>query len=468
MSIERRARNKAFDHVVPRQAAVSTTSTAASGTGSSTGSGSVSTPFPSSTLPVAASTNGSQTTPTPTYLQPTTRILLGTTFTPEPSCAENLLSQMPPPGYLIWANEPVPAANQTHSGCYPPEFLRQYTSVSSGDVGSSIVPAMQSLVCPVNWCTMIAGDNNYGVCCPSGYQFHRPDSTLIASRPGYGGTCYSDFTVSVTYTVTAYNVSGATMLAPWTASTSGAQAYAHPIDGFAVSPPNVSCDRPKTAKPKTSAGVIAGATVGALVGLALILLLVLYVLRSIKLSRRRELQIEHTQHDMGSPALRVGGTFEKEGKSAAVEAPATGKKWGYEARASPNGETIFEMPGDSVPELEGDGGEKKDRTIARAELEGDRRQRAKKSQSMQKWKEVTEIPNRVANRDSDPNWPLRPEHRESLQGQERSESPDRPRSPESSTNPGSPTHSQTPLDNMNAASPKIPERSYWEGPSARR
>jgi len=178
-----------------------------------------------------------------TVSQPTAHIPLTTTFTPPSSCTENRLSQMPPPGYMIWMNEPVPAPNITISDCFPREFLRDYQTVQSAVAGSSVVPAMSPLVCPIGYCTVYAGDDNYIACCPSGYQLHRPDTTILQDRPGYGGTCYSDFTMGKTVYVTAYNATGATNLAAWTASTSGAQAYAHVIDGFATQSPMLGCPR---------------------------------------------------------------------------------------------------------------------------------------------------------------------------------------------------------------------------------
>ena len=104
---------------------------------------------------------------TPTIPQPTSFVALTTAFNPPSSCFENLLTMMPPPGYMIWANEPVPVANQTVAACYPPEFIQDYKSVSSGDVGSSVVPAMSPFVCPKNYCTMLAEAKNYIACCPS-------------------------------------------------------------------------------------------------------------------------------------------------------------------------------------------------------------------------------------------------------------------------------------------------------------
>jgi hypothetical protein len=98
--------------------------------------------------------------------QPTTTIALSTTFTPPASCTLNRLTIQPPPVYLIWANEPVPFANTTFSDCYPSEFLRSYTSVASGTLGSSVVPVMSPLVCPQNYCVEYVRDK-YIACCPS-------------------------------------------------------------------------------------------------------------------------------------------------------------------------------------------------------------------------------------------------------------------------------------------------------------
>lgn len=115
----------------------------------------------------ARATSSATASATISLAQPTTVIPLTTTFTPVSSCYENRLTMLPPPNWPIFANEPVPAANVTFSDCYPPEFLISYTSVSSGRLGSSIVPAMSPLVCPDNFCTMYQDDGNYAACCPS-------------------------------------------------------------------------------------------------------------------------------------------------------------------------------------------------------------------------------------------------------------------------------------------------------------
>ncbi|KAF2866436.1 hypothetical protein BDV95DRAFT_611889 [Massariosphaeria phaeospora] len=178
--------------------------------------------------------------PPPGITQSTKAIPLTTTFTAPPTCTVGMVTILPPPGYFIWANEPVPVANQMLSNCYPSEFMQSYTAVTSGSKVSSIVPAMSPLVCPDNYCTMFAGDNNYLACCPSGYQLHAPDSTVDTNRPAYGGTCYSDFSESSTYTVVAYDEKGSTRTQPLI-PTASMQAYAHPIDGFAESAPAVGC-----------------------------------------------------------------------------------------------------------------------------------------------------------------------------------------------------------------------------------
>lgn len=61
----------------------------------------------------------------------------------------------------------------------------------------------------------------------SKFGFHPPD-TSTPGRPGYGGTCYSDI---LSTSITQYDNSSSSGVMFF--STSG-QAYAHPIDGFAL------------------------------------------------------------------------------------------------------------------------------------------------------------------------------------------------------------------------------------------
>lgn len=68
----------------------------------------------------------------------------------------------------------------------------------------------------------------------SGFTLAAPTSTVDKNRPAYGGTCYSDFTLGDVATVTVYNSTALSNTIAWTASTTPAQAYAHPIDGIAA------------------------------------------------------------------------------------------------------------------------------------------------------------------------------------------------------------------------------------------
>ncbi|KAF2268667.1 hypothetical protein CC78DRAFT_565168 [Lojkania enalia] len=341
MSPRARAQAQAHGHIIARQSGESTFSSTA-------------------TL--------STTVSAPSTSQPTTVVPLTTTFTPPASCLENRLSQLPPPGFLIWANEPVPAQNMTRHDCYPSEFLRDYRSVTSGDIGSSVVPPMSPLVCPSHYCTLYAGSNNYVACCPSGYQFHRPDNTIDPNRPGYGGTCYSDFTVGSTYTVTAFNVSGDTNVAIWIASTRDEQAYAHPIDGFAASPPTLGCPAPHSQG--LSRATIAGASIGAISGLISLISLVWALLRYTRYRHppppQPDLKIEHVDHD--SIRTHDSTMYEKDSRWTVVElgnseTDGTWSDWKIKAN---DGCGPFEICGDSVPELEAEGDLEKQRNMENA------------------------------------------------------------------------------------------------------
>lgn len=62
-----------------------------------------------------------------------------------------------------------------------------------------------------------------------------PKTTVDGYRPMYGGTCYSDVPyMSVLSHVTQYNNRSVIATVPITATTSGMQVYAHPIDGYAL------------------------------------------------------------------------------------------------------------------------------------------------------------------------------------------------------------------------------------------
>jgi hypothetical protein len=115
--------------------------------------------------------------------------------------------------------------------------------------------------------------------------------------------------VDATQTAVAYDADGSTRLQPWAATTSGANAYAHPIDGFADSIPPLGCSASistsissnissaaiisslsstatlsdttsaATSSKKTSSGTIAGAAVGGVIGLAVIVGIIFFLLR---------------------------------------------------------------------------------------------------------------------------------------------------------------------------------------------
>ncbi|KAF2108097.1 hypothetical protein BDV96DRAFT_653303 [Lophiotrema nucula] len=267
---------------------------------------------PPSQIPTAAST----TTGVAQSAALSAVVPLTTTFAPPASCLENHLTYSSP-DFLIWVNEPVPATNQTSSACYPSEFLQHYTSVPSSSKGSSIVAAMSPLVCPSHHCTANVGASNYAVCCPFGWGFHPPDTTTDNNRPGYGGVCFSSLTESSIYTVTAYDMSGRTSLAFFTASTSD-QAFAHPIDGFAASTPTLGC----AATPKQlSNTTIAGAAIGASCGLIALIALIWFLLRYLRNGKRPPLpppKIRHIDHDFLKSQLSAE-VYEKDANSEVLE-----------------------------------------------------------------------------------------------------------------------------------------------------
>ncbi|KAF2450794.1 hypothetical protein P171DRAFT_345633, partial [Karstenula rhodostoma CBS 690.94] len=158
----------------------------------------------------------------------------------------------------IYWNEPFPATGVTASACYPKEFLRSYTAVSPSverALGSSVVPAMSPLVCPEKWCTAYAGKDNYLACCPESYRFNTTTPVLaVSTRPAYGGICYSNIAISQSEIARVYAADGSSATQMWSPSTSGAQAWVHPIDGWAASGVKVSvgCAAPTSSSSSTS------------------------------------------------------------------------------------------------------------------------------------------------------------------------------------------------------------------------
>ncbi|KAF3046624.1 hypothetical protein E8E12_011276 [Didymella heteroderae] len=279
--------------------------------------------------------------------QPTTSLALSTTFTPPSSCAlPSQINILPPPGCLIWWNEPVPFPGRTIGDCYPTEFLRSYTSIpptTLGALGSSIVPAMSPLVCPQSYCTQYVGDDSYIACCPSKYKFAITEVPVLSERPAYGGVCYTDIAQGEELTAMVYDSKGSARQEIWSPSTTGAQGWAHPIDGWAASsatagyavkkdengsgssshertassqrPLSSIVDSGKNKAKKASSGVIAGAVLGALVALIAILRFVLFLLRR----RKRAKTAEGGDQSDGSSQVEGTQIHQKDGNDARVE-----------------------------------------------------------------------------------------------------------------------------------------------------
>lgn len=178
--------------------------------------------------PISTTSGGQPTISTP-YAVPLT-----TTFTPHASCNQNQLTMLSSPGYFIWLNEPVPVPGTTISDCYPPEFIKYYTTYQVNPMTiRSLVPLMSPLVCPFGW-QVISKRGDYQACCPSDYDFTPPQTTLDPNRPAYGGTCYSEWQLSSSTYVEVYGSTASSGSKLVTASTSGFANYAHVIDGIAV------------------------------------------------------------------------------------------------------------------------------------------------------------------------------------------------------------------------------------------
>lgn len=239
----------------------------------------------------------------------------------------------------------MPFPGRTMGDCYPTEFLRSYTSIAPttvGALGSSKVPAMSPLVCPQNFCTQYVGDDNYIACCPSGYRFATTGVPELSWRPAYGGICYTDIPQGEELTAVVYDSKGSTRREIWSPSTTGAQGWAHPIDGWAASSAMVGCavkreaenssdattssQRPssntegteKKQGRKTKGGVIAGAVLGALVALIALLGLVLFLLRR----RKRTIEGKGDAHSDKSSQVEGTQIYQKDGDDARVEVNA--------------------------------------------------------------------------------------------------------------------------------------------------
>jgi len=150
---------------------------------------------------------------------------LTTTFIPPPQCTADHLTMLANQDFRIFLNEPLPVPGTTITDCYPSQFGNSWLLSAAG----TSLPAFSPLVCPQNYQTVLNGTDNYIACCPSGYLLAQP-STVISSRSAFGGTCYTPIT---SVTVTSYNNSTLGGTTTFSTATS-AQAYAYPIDGFAL------------------------------------------------------------------------------------------------------------------------------------------------------------------------------------------------------------------------------------------
>ncbi|KAI0201790.1 hypothetical protein F4808DRAFT_423793 [Astrocystis sublimbata] len=183
--------------------------------------------------PTATTSNSRATTTTPSAVP------LTTAFMPPDSCNEAQLTMLSSPANYVWLNEPIPVPGTTISDCYPPEFMKYYTTYhhDTTNVGS-LVPLMSPLVCPFGWHGVMTGTAPfYQACCPVGFSLAVPTTALqVQSRPAYGGTCYSDWPQGSSAYVKVYGSAsaeeGLSLVAP---PTTGYQAYAHIIDGIVVS-----------------------------------------------------------------------------------------------------------------------------------------------------------------------------------------------------------------------------------------
>ncbi|KAI1489614.1 hypothetical protein F5X96DRAFT_640078 [Biscogniauxia mediterranea] len=249
----------------------------------------------------------------------TSAIPLTTTFIPPDDCNNGQLTMLSSPGYFIWLNEPVPVSESTFSSCYPSEFMKEYQTyhINPTTVGSR-VPLMSPLICPFGWETLTSIDN-YIACCPTNFLLSPPETTMDANRPAYGGTCYSDWTLGQTASVSAFGSSSYIGMTLASAKTVPFQVYAHVIDGIvatatqqthtsssgsdatststststdaaADATADASTDASASSNSSTlSGGAVAGIVIGSLAGCAIII-----IIASFFIIRRRKLLARST------------------------------------------------------------------------------------------------------------------------------------------------------------------------------
>ncbi|KAI4146572.1 MAG: hypothetical protein LQ340_005880 [Diploschistes diacapsis] len=230
---------------------------------------------PSSSPPSNSSSalSPSSTTLAPTYIFSTPSIT--TTFTPPPECTQGHITMLERQHYFVWENEPLPVPNSTFSECYPSQFMTSYLQSYS----STIAPAFSPLVCPDNYETVYTQTMTNR---PVNFGLHPPDTTT-PGRPAFGATCYSNM---INASVTQYDNSSSSGVMVFSSS---GQAYAHPIDGFALETsssmnsaaplpttflmPSIPTQTPTAIAhvPVLSDGAIAGVVLGAIAALVLVL-----------------------------------------------------------------------------------------------------------------------------------------------------------------------------------------------------
>ncbi|KAK4995555.1 hypothetical protein LTR66_004649, partial [Elasticomyces elasticus] len=182
-----------------------------------------------------------------------------------------------------------------------------------------------------------------------GYGIDQASATSVSDRPAYGKNCYSPLLLGQTFTVTAYNSVSVTATIMWSAYTTGENAYAHVIDGFAAdqavlsttttasnTPPTTASITPNTTSSGTTAavsttsaqgssmseglsrGAIAGIVIGAIAAVIILLAASFFALRH----RRRR----HHPVELDSPERVIDNR---------VDTTSSGSNMGFKANEKP-------------------------------------------------------------------------------------------------------------------------------------
>lgn len=226
---------------------------------------------------------------------------ISTTFTPPATCTETQMTMVGRLADEIWMNFPNPVSTTTFNACYPSQFVSSYLSQSAA---TTILPAISPLACPLGYSQLQLSNtpSGYMACCPTGFSLALPTSTasMIATRPAYGGTCYTDLTLFQTITVTSFGSASDTGIQIFTAQTTPAQAYALVMEGSQAGPitttvtasPATPTTPTTTASPSAKSSHVAGGTIGGIVAsvAAVLLLSACLVTYAIWYRRRRHFQ----------------------------------------------------------------------------------------------------------------------------------------------------------------------------------